>query len=108
MSREDIIKEGLRKTKKAIIKMLDNTDAEDTKRRVKIKTNLYLEVICARVGKDDEEDVLGFYVPVGTPISIELYIIKNEECIDGLTCRNIYKQDAMDDEIYYLLNCYVD
>ena len=107
MNREDIIKDGLRKTKNAIVKMLDNTDANDTKRRVKIKNNLYLEVVCVRVENDDEDEVLGLHIPVGTPISIELYIIKNGEDIDGLTCRSIYKQDSMDDDIYYLLNCWV-
>lgn len=107
MNREDIIQDGLRKVKKVIRNMLDSIDPKDTARRVKIKNKLYIEVVCVRIEKDEDDDMLGFYMPVGTPIKIELYVIKNDEDIDGLTCRNMYKEDIMEEEIYYLLNCYV-
>jgi len=100
MSREQIISEGLRKTKDIIAKMLEHNDSLDEKRNVNITRTLCLEVVCDRASDDDP-------FPVGTPLSLEVYAIKNGKDVDGVTIGSWASDNEMDDDITYLLNCYV-
>lgn len=96
--REEIIKRGLENVLKAYRKLNESRDLEYTKEIIKITKRLSLELECIRTIPDMDEDFNG------TPISYEVYAVKDGTEIDCVTI------DAWADakpEIEYLLNCYV-
>ena len=96
--REDIIKRGLAKAFKAYRKLNESRDLEYIKELVRITNRLKLEINCIRVIPEEAEDF------TGSPISYEVYAIKDGTEID---CVTVAAWEDMKPEIAYLLNCYV-
>ena len=96
MGRQDQIEKGYRKVKKVIQKMKESHSLDYTSERVKITNKLTMEVKCVRsefeVRKED----------IGTAYGFEVYAIKDGKDIDCASDHGNF-----DEDIRYLLNCYI-
>lgn len=95
--RKKIIEEGLQKAMVKIQKMLGNRDLDDVTRRVRVTKKLSLEINCIREDEDEES--------LGDPIFFEVYAILKGEDHDCVTITPGYEN--IEEEVMYLLNCYV-
>lgn len=93
MCREDIIRKGFAKVKRAYDKLNSSRDMDYTQELVKITSKLSLEVNCIR---NDEGEI-------GQPLWFEFYVTVEGNTVDGDTVHNL---SDIDKEIMYLLNCY--
>ena len=95
--REDVIQKGFSKARKVFDKLNASRDMEYIKDTAKITKRLSLQFECIRadVGTEDY---------IGTPVSFEIYAVKDGKEID---CCTLYVTADVNAEIMYLLNCYV-
>ena len=103
--REKIIEKGCKNAKKVIDRMKGSYDLSDVAEIISITKNLSLEIDCIRadLGDDECDPLTGF--KNGTPLFFELYVIKGDETVDGIT--SDIHSDILSD-VKYLLNCCVD
>ena len=97
MSRAKDIKKGLKKTMKVMTAMKESRSPNNTKCLVKITRKLSLEINCQRVDWKDDPNY-------GMPLGFEIYAIKDSRAVD---CATIDTNGNFEEDILYLLNCYI-
>lgn len=94
--REDVIQKGLIKARKVFDRMNESRDMDYTTDTARITKNLSIKFECVRYEVSGKSK--------GTPISFEIYAIKDGKEVD---CCTLHYSPDINAELLYLLNCYV-